>query len=82
MIEEILKLIDAYWKFDENQHPMSSWHDKQDLLTAVEQLKNCNLQNVSNNEVSVCEKCQHYRKDNTPEICRRCFSNSHFQKAN
>ena len=52
------------------------------LIELQQQLKNCNLQNVSNNEVSVCEKCQHYRKDNTPEICRRCFSNSHFQKAN
>lgn len=47
MIEEIMKLIDAYWKFDEAQYPISSWHDKQDLLTAIEQLKNCNLQNVS-----------------------------------
>ena len=47
MIEEILKFIDAYWKFDEAQQPMSSWHDKQDLLTAIEQLKNCNLQSVT-----------------------------------
>ena len=34
--KEILRLIDAYWKFDNNQQPMSSWHDKQDLLKAVE----------------------------------------------
>lgn len=33
---KILELIDAYWKFDNNQHPMSSWHDKQDLLKEVE----------------------------------------------
>jgi hypothetical protein len=32
----ILDLIDRYWKFDENQQPISSWHDKQDLLKEVE----------------------------------------------
>jgi hypothetical protein len=30
--EEIIELIDAFWRFDNNQQPMSSWHDKQDLL--------------------------------------------------
>ena len=33
---DIIKLIDAYWKFDDNQQPMSSWHDKQDLLKRLE----------------------------------------------
>ena len=33
---DIIKLIDAYWKFDNNQQPMSSWHDKQDLLKRLE----------------------------------------------
>jgi hypothetical protein len=32
----ILELINRYWKFDNNQQPMSSWHDKQDLLKAIE----------------------------------------------
>lgn len=36
-IHEIIKLIDSYWKFDGDQQPMSSWHDKQDLLKAVEE---------------------------------------------
>jgi len=35
MQHEILDLIDKYWKFDEQQQPLSSWHDKQDLLKAV-----------------------------------------------
>jgi len=30
--EQIIDLVDKYWKFDESQQPMSSWHDKQDLL--------------------------------------------------
>lgn len=35
MEHEILDLIDRYWKFDNDQTPVSSWHDKQDLLEAV-----------------------------------------------
>ena len=31
-MDEIIELIDKYWRFDNNQQPMSSWHDKQDLL--------------------------------------------------
>lgn len=38
MKEKILQMVDAYWKFDEAQQPMSSWHDKQDLLNALEEL--------------------------------------------
>ena len=35
MEHEILDLIDRYWKFDDNQTPVSNWHDKQDLLEAA-----------------------------------------------
>jgi hypothetical protein len=38
MKEKILQMVDAYWKFDEAQQPTSSWHDKQDLLKALEEL--------------------------------------------
>ena len=62
MIEEILKLIDACWKFDEAQQPMSSWHDKQDLLIAIEQLKNCNLQNVSQQRELLLAFVEYYNK--------------------
>lgn len=37
-ISEILKIVDAYWKFDNDQQPLSSWHDKQDCLKAIEAL--------------------------------------------
>lgn len=33
--KEILDLIDRHWKFDNDQTPVSNWHDKQDLLEAV-----------------------------------------------
>jgi len=33
---KILELIDSYWKFDDDQYPASSYHDKQDLLLAIE----------------------------------------------
>jgi hypothetical protein len=31
-MDEIIELIDKYWRFDDNQQPMSSWHEKQDLI--------------------------------------------------
>lgn len=31
-MDEIIELIDKYWRFDNNQQPMSSWHEKQDLI--------------------------------------------------
>lgn len=34
--EKILKLINDYWKFDDNQQPQASWHEKQALLKEVE----------------------------------------------
>lgn len=36
MENEILDLIDRYWKFDNDQTPVSNWHDKQDLLKEIE----------------------------------------------
>lgn len=36
MTEKIIQMVDAYWKFDDNQEPVSNWHDKQDLLKTLE----------------------------------------------
>ena len=36
----ILKLINDYWRFDNNQQPLSNWHEKQDLLEEVQQALN------------------------------------------
>lgn len=36
--EEAIQLINDYWKFDDNQQPVSNWHDKQDLIDKVESL--------------------------------------------
>jgi len=47
MIDEIIKLIDSYWKFDNDQQHLSTWHDKQDLIEAVKKVKNCNAPAVS-----------------------------------
>lgn len=38
MQEKLFKLINAYWRFDDCQQPLSNWHDKQDLLVAIENL--------------------------------------------
>lgn len=37
-LDTIIKLVDNYWKFND-QVPMSTWHDKQDLLNELEKLK-------------------------------------------
>ena len=36
--DRIRELINNYWRFDEYKHPASSWHDKQDLLNAIEEI--------------------------------------------
>ena len=33
---DIIILVSACWRFDDNQQPMSSWHDKQYLLKRLE----------------------------------------------
>ncbi len=46
----INELINKYWRFDNNQQHLSTWHDKQDLLQALEHLQpsqNSNLFPVS-----------------------------------
>jgi hypothetical protein len=32
---EIEELINKYWKFDDNQQHLSTWHDKQELLEII-----------------------------------------------
>ena len=67
MKEKILQMVDAYWKFDEAQLPTSSWHDKQDLLKALEELLQhavinqvCDhnwISSVAYKGAKVCSKC-------------------------
>lgn len=38
-LEEIIELIDKYWRFDDYQQPMSSWHEKQDLIELLRSKK-------------------------------------------
>lgn len=54
MKEKILNLINHYWKFNDNQYPMSSWHDKQDLLNEVEKAFEKPL---PTDEKTVCPEC-------------------------
>lgn len=35
---EVTKLIDRYWKFDEDQFPVSTWHDKQSLINELDKM--------------------------------------------
>lgn len=69
-MEDILQLIDSYWKFDEYQQPISSWHDKQDLLKAIEKILNkstkpkCNhnwVKSAGYKGMNVCTICSTYQ---------------------
>ena len=55
MENEILNLIDRYWKFDNDQEPVSNWHDKQDLLEAVR--KALRINDVSVAKRKLCPTC-------------------------
>lgn len=39
---KIIELINKYWKFDGGQQPISTWHDKNDLITEIELSSNNN----------------------------------------
>lgn len=52
--EKIVKLINTYWRFDNDQDHVSTWHDKQDLISAIEQLT---IPVVVVNEANYCTKC-------------------------
>ena len=56
MENEILNLIDRYWKFDNDQEPVSNWHDKQDLLEAVRKALRIH-DVVGRSEQLSCETC-------------------------
>ena len=56
MEHEILDLIDRYWKFDNDQTPVSNWHDKQDLLEAVRKVLRIH-DVVGRSEQLVCDYC-------------------------
>jgi hypothetical protein len=76
MENEILDLIDRYWKFDDNQTPVSNWHDKQDLLEAVR--KALRIHDV----VGRSEQCAHeFKVDDKSSIpfdliCKKCGKKS------
>ena len=57
MEHEILDLIDRYWKFDDDQTPVSNWHDKQDLLEAVRKALRIH-DVVGRSEQLVCPHCK------------------------
>ena len=46
--DEIIKLINTYWRFDNDQDSTSTWHDKQDLISEIEQRQTLPLYSVSN----------------------------------
>ena len=39
MNKKIIELINSYWRFDNDQDHLSTWHDKNDLIKEIENLK-------------------------------------------
>jgi len=72
MRDKILKIINDYWKFDNQQQPMSSWHDKQDLLKALEEL--LPKENVIELVCNYCGKSDRLEPINKTTICLHCDS--------
>lgn len=60
--KEILKLIDTYWTFDNGQRHTHTWHDKQDLLKAIEELL----------RPSACEFCDEKYRVEQHCLCEKC----------
>lgn len=74
MKEKILQMVDAYWKFDEAQQPMSSWHDKQDLLKALEELLQPAVSKSEDieREDSVCDHTGENVIHKVIRYCKKC----------
>jgi hypothetical protein len=71
MENEILDLIDRYWKFDDNQQPVSTWHDKQDLLEAVR--KALRIHDVSGRSELCCSPTDGFYLGTTCPHCNKPF---------
>jgi hypothetical protein len=67
--DKIIEMINSYWKFDDDQQPLSSWHDKQDLISAIEQLS---IPLVSNTEGKLCDKCHDTGNFYLGTTCPKC----------
>lgn len=39
MKEKIIEIINRYWSFDAQQHHTHTWHDKQDCIKEIMELK-------------------------------------------
>ena len=39
ILKLIKEMVNDYWKFDNRQQPISSWHDKQDFLDRLEEIE-------------------------------------------
>ena len=70
--KQVIQLINNYWKFDNDQDNLSSWHDKQDLISEIEKLTipvvvksfYC-LDEVHRGKEDVCQRqCEYCRKNN------------------
>ena len=79
MNSKIIKLINDYWRFDNDQDSLSTWHDKNDLIKEIEALTFCRSFKIqgsnkygdweqivlAENKEEALNKCKNKCKDST-----------------
>tara|TARA_R110000803_G_scaffold131141_5_gene198425 strand:+ start:2821 stop:3048 length:228 start_codon:yes stop_codon:yes gene_type:complete len=70
--KEVIQLINDYWKFDNDQDNLSTWHDKQDLISEIEKLT---LTDVVVPKGTLCETCNKL-DEITITLCKECYLES------
>jgi hypothetical protein len=63
MNNKIIKLINDYWRFDNNQDNLSTWHDKNELIKEIEAI----------NFTDSCEKLKDCDKTDFERWKNECF---------
>ena len=69
---EVLKMINDYWKFDNYQKPVSSWHDKQDLLEIIAKFASFQP-SIDFKTFNIDNGCMLVWKNNKPRPQRKYF---------
>ena len=88
MSKQIIDLVNRYWKFDNDQCNLSTWHDKNDLIAEIEALilpvvsgsigesTYGTLMTMTPKQIDknedVCKLCKYTKEPYDSEVCRYC----------
>jgi len=61
-IDDVIKIIDNHWRFDNNQSHTHTWHDKQNCIEALIGFFNSNIPDHTPTEQNpICPYCKKYK---------------------